>query len=84
METVKEFPANDITDIQIKSRLSQINMIAGTSGNIVLRWIDTKRRTTTVKQFGGALEVMDQGAITFYGILGLIALKEDKELSTNN
>ncbi len=84
METVKEFLANDITDIQIKSRLSQINMIAGTSGNIVLRWTDTKRRTTTVKQFGGALEVMDQGAITFYGILGLIALKEDKELSTNN
>ena len=84
METVKEFPANDITDIQIKSRLSQINMIARTSGNIVLRWTDTKRRTTTVKQFGGELEVMDQGAITFYGILGLIALKEDKELSTNN
>ena len=50
----------------------------------MLRWTDTKRRTTTVKQFGGALEVMDQGAITFYGILGLIALKEDKELSTNN
>lgn len=81
METVKEFSVNDITDIQIKSRLSQINIVAGNSENIVLRWTDTSRRTTTAKQFGKALEVMDQGAITFYGVLGFIALKEDKELT---
>ena len=81
METVKEFPVNDITDIQIKSKLSQINIVAGNSENIVLRWTDTSRRTTTAKQFGRALEVMDQGAITFYGVLGFIALKEDKELT---
>ena len=60
METVKEFPVNDITDIQIKSRLSQINIVAGNSENIVLRWTDTSRRTTTAKQFDKALEVMDQ------------------------
>lgn len=81
METVKEFPVNDITDIQIKSRLSQINIVAGSGENIVLRWTDTSRRTTTAKQFGGVLEVRDEGAITLYGVLGFIALKEDKELT---
>ncbi len=81
MKTVKEFPVKDITDIQIKSKLSQINIVAGSSENIVLRWTDTSRRTTTATQFGSALEIKDEGAITLYGVLGFMALKEDKELT---
>ncbi len=81
METVKEFSAKDITDIQIKSKLSQINIVAGSSESIVLRWTDTSRRTTTATQLGSALEVKDEGAIALYGVLGFMALKEDKELT---
>ncbi len=81
METVKEFPVNDIAEIHIKSKLSQINIVAGSSENIVLRWTDTSRRTTTATQFGSALEIKDEGAVTLYGVLGFMALKEDKELT---
>ena len=46
METVKKFPVDEVLEIQIKSSLSQVNVTAGSGTDIVLRWTDTKRRTT--------------------------------------
>ena len=42
---------------------------------------DTKRRTTEVALDSRKLSVKDRGAITLYGIIGLIQLKADKELT---
>ncbi len=81
METVKRFPVDEVSEIQIKSSLSQVNMIAGSGSDIVLRWTDTKRRTTEAALDSKKLSVKDHGAITLYGIIGLIQLKADKELT---
>ena len=35
METVKRFPVDEVSEIQIKSSLSQVNMIAGSGSDIV-------------------------------------------------
>ena len=56
-------------------------MITGSGTDIVLRWTDTKRRTTEVALDSRKLSVKDRGAITLYGIIGLIQLKADKELT---
>lgn len=81
METIKSFPAQSITHITIKSSLSQITVVMGGTSDIVLRWTDTKRRTTSAVQTGRALQVSDQAPFTLYGVLGLIELKRDKELT---
>ena len=81
METVKKFPIDEVSEIQIKSRLSQVNVTAGSEKDIVLRWTDTKRRTTEAVLDSKKLSVKDHGAITLYGIIGLIQLKADKELT---
>ena len=81
METVKKFSADEVSEIQIKSSLSQVNVIAGRGTDIVLRWTDTKRRTTETDLDHKKLSVKDHGAITLYGIIGLIQLKADKELT---
>ena len=72
METVKKFPVDEVSEIQIKSRLSQVNVTAGSERDIVLRWTDTKRRTTEAVLDSKKLSVKDHGAITLYGIIGLI------------
>lgn len=64
METVKRFPVDEVSEIQIKSSLSQVNMIAGSGSDIVLRWTDTKRRTTEAALDSKKLSVKDHGAIT--------------------
>ncbi len=81
METVKKFPVDEVSEIQIKSSLSQVNVITGSGTDMVLRWTDTKRRTTEVALDSRKLSVKDRGAITLYGIIGLIQLKADKELT---
>lgn len=81
METVKRFPVDEVSEIQIKSSLSQVNVIAGSGADIVLHWTDTKRRTTEAALDSKKLSVKDHGAITLYGIIGLIQLKADKELT---
>lgn len=81
METVKRFSIDEVSEIQIKSRLSQVNVTAGNDKDIVLRWTDTKRRTTEAVLDGKRLSVKDRGAIALYGIIGLIQLKADKELT---
>lgn len=81
METVKKFPVDEVLEIQIKSSLSQVNVTAGSGTDIVLRWTDTKRRTTEAALDSKKLSVKDHGAITLYGIIGLIQLKADKELT---
>ena len=37
METIKKFLVEDVSSIQIKSRLSQVNVISGSESDIVLR-----------------------------------------------
>ncbi len=81
METVKRFSVGEVSEIQIKSRLSQVNVTAGNDKDIVLRWTDTKRRTTEAVLDSKRLSVKDRGAIALYGIIGLIQLKADKELT---
>ena len=81
METRQKFPANKISSIQIESKLSQVNITQGQDSEIVLRWTDTKRRTTTAVQNGNLLSVSDKAPVTLYGIIGLIQLKQDKELT---
>lgn len=81
METIKTYSIKGISDIQIKSRLSQVNIMESSSEEITLRWTDTKRRTTTAVQNGSSLVVEDKAPITLYGIVGLIQLKQDKELT---
>ncbi|MDO5144363.1 MAG: hypothetical protein Q4E72_07125 [bacterium] len=48
METVRQYPIEEVTTIQIKSTLSQINVVAGAGKDIVLKWTDTQRRKTEV------------------------------------
>lgn len=81
METVKRFPAGSITNIQIKSTLSQVNVVSGNEHEIVLRWTDTKRRITSAALDGETLTVKDHAEVALYGIVGLIWLKENKELT---
>ena len=81
MEIVKKFPVDEVLEIQIKSSLSQVNVTAGIFTDIVLRWTDTKRRKTEAALDSKKLSVKDHGAITLYGIIGLIQLKADKELT---
>lgn len=81
METIKKFSVAEVTEIQIKSSLSQVNVMAGSGTDVVLRWTDTKRRTTEAALNGNILSVRDHGAIALYGIIGLIQLKADKELT---
>lgn len=81
METIKAFPVQSITRITIKLSLSQITVVRGGTSDIVLRWTDTKRRTTSAVQTGQALQVSDKAPLTLYGVLGLIELKRDKELT---
>ena len=80
VDVTKNFPADEITEIRIKSRLSQVSVVAGNGDDIMLYWTDTGRRTTTATQDGEALEVEDKGEIGFYDVLGFIQLKEDREL----
>lgn len=81
METIKNFPADAISEIRVKSSLSQVNIVAGSSADIVVHWTDTKRRTTTAVLTGSVLSVEDHGVIALYGVIGLIQLKADKELT---
>lgn len=81
METIKRFPVASVTDIQIKSTLSQVNIIPGNEQDIILRWTDTKRRTTSAELEGTMLTVKSHAEIALYGIVGLISLKKNKELT---
>lgn len=81
METTKSFPVDEVSEIQIKSDLSQVNIVSGSSEDIVVRWTDTKRRTTQAVQIGKVLSIKDRGAVALYGVIGLIQLKADKELT---
>lgn len=81
METVRQYPIEEVTTIQIKSALSQINVVAGAGKDIVLKWTDTQRRKTEVVLENGTLTVKDHAQAALYGIVGLIWLKEDKELT---
>ena len=81
IDVTKNFSANEITEIQIKSRLSQVSVVAGNGDDIMVYWSDTDRRTTTATQDGEVLKVEDKGEIGFYDVLGFIQLKEDKELT---
>jgi len=81
METICKYPADQFSMIQINSKLSQVNVMAGSSEEIILRWTNTKRRTTTAVQTGKILSVADRAPIIPYGVLGLIQLKQDKELT---
>jgi len=81
METMSTFAANEIKSIQINSKLSQVNVVVSNSKDIILRWTNTKRRNTTARQAGKALVVEDDAPIKFYGVMGLIWLKQDKELT---
>ena len=81
METVKSFAVNEVSEIQIESSLSQVNVMPGNSKDIVLRWTDTKRRTTKSVLDGKTLSVKDHASVALYGVVGLIWLKEDKELT---
>lgn len=81
METIKRFSVDAVTSIQIKSMLSQVNVVGGRDSDIVLRWTDTKRRTTLAELNEKMLTVKDHADVALYGILGLIWLKEDKELT---
>lgn len=56
-------------------------MVAGHHADIVVHWTDTKRRTTKAVLTGSVLSVEDHGAIALYGVIGLIQLKADKELT---
>lgn len=79
MESTKIFSVEEISEIQIKSSLSQVNVVAGSGPDIVLRWTDTRRRKTEVEQNGKTLFVKNRASVALYGIYGLIKLKEDKE-----
>lgn len=81
METKKNFPVDRVTDIRIKTRLSQVKVVAGNGSDIVLRWTDTKRRTTSAELDGTVLAVKEHAEITLYGVMGLIWLKQDNELT---
>ncbi len=81
METIKRFSIDEVRNIQIKSTLSQVNVVSGNDLDIVLRWTDTKRRKTLVELNEKLLTVKDHAEVAWYGILGLIWLKEDKELT---
>lgn len=78
METIKRFPVASVTDIQIKSTLSQVNIIPGNEQDIILRWTDTKRRTTSAELEGTMLTVKSHAEIALYGIVGLISLKKTR------
>ncbi len=81
METVRQYPSEEVTSIQIKSALSQVNVVAGTGTGIVLKWTDTQRRKTSAKLENGKLTVKDHVQAALYGVVGLIWLKQDKELT---
>lgn len=85
METIKEminhFSIDDVTDIQIKTELSQVNVINGSENDIVLRWTDTNRRKSTAELNNKKLVVKNHANAALYGIVGLIWLKKDKELT---
>ena len=81
METIQHFLSDTVTNIQIKVMLSQVNVVAGNESDIVLRWTDTKRRTTSTVLEGTVLTVKDHAEIALYGIVGLISLKESNELT---
>lgn len=81
MEMIKRFPISEVTDIQIKTALSQVNVINGCEDDIVLRWTDTKRRKSTAELNDKTLTVKDHANAALYGIVGLIWLKENKEMT---
>lgn len=81
MEVVRQYSITDVNTIRVKSVLSQINVIASTSTDIVLKWTDTKRRKTEVILDNGMLTVKDRAEAALYGIVGLVWLKEDNELT---
>ena len=81
MENIKTFSIDAITGIKIKSALTQINVVSGSGPEIVLRWTVTKRRVTEVVVEDKVLIVKDRAEVALYGIVGLIKLKEDKELT---
>lgn len=81
METVRQYSSEEVTWIQIKSSLSQINVVAGTGTGIALKWTDTQRRKTNVELEDGKLTVKDRVQAALYGVVGLIWLKQDKELT---
>ena len=81
METIKRFPLGTVTNIKIKTALSQVNVIDSSEDDIVLRWTDTKRRKSIAELDGETLTVKDRADAALYGIVGLIWLKEDKEMT---
>lgn len=68
MENTRTFSVAEITEIQIKSSLSQVNVMAGSGPDIVLRWTDTNRWKTAVEQSGKVLLVKNKAAVTLYGV----------------
>lgn len=81
MENTQKFSVEKVSEIRIKSSLSQVNVVGGNESDIVLRWTDTNRRKTAVEQDGKALLVKDKASVALYGVYGLVKLKEDKELT---
>ena len=69
METVRQYPIEEVTTIQIKSALSQINVVASAEKDIVLKWTDTQRRKTEVVLENGTLTVKDHAQAALYGIV---------------
>lgn len=63
METICKYPINQFSMIQINSKLSQVNVMAGSTEEIILRWTNTKRRTTTATQTGKILSVADRAPL---------------------
>ena len=81
VDVTENFSINEVTKIQIKSKLSQVSVVAGTGDDIMVYWTDTDRRTTTATQDRGVLKIEDKGKFGFYDVLGFIHLKQDKELT---
>lgn len=72
-----EYDADAVSSVRVDCTIFRIRVIGSDGGNLELTWRDSATRHLVVKQGPEGLRVTDRAAVTVYGPLSLINLKQD-------
>jgi len=77
----KSIPADSCQSINVESKIFQIKLTGYQGNDIRIRWQDTGVRKVEISETDGRLDIRESDLVTIYGVLGLIELTRDKELT---
>lgn len=77
----KNIPLSSCQSIYVESKIFQIQLLGYQGDDIRIRWNNTGVRTVNISENARRLEIRESDLVSIYGVLGLIALTQDKELT---